>query len=217
MNKPICLIPLLCVTPLLLSCGEEPGVDSEPKQVIEDPLPGVPIESAQGSKETLTGQPKTLEGDTIPVLDAAGIADLRKQAVDEGKVLVVDCWATWCGSCVAMFPHLHQAMKERGDGVLLVSLSFDQGDDLAKQAAIFLNEQKAVENAYIAAQGPDSHDTIAKALSEAWDGGLFPAVFVYKPDGTVAYEMLETRGEIQDWVDRIASAVDQAAQDALGQ
>ena len=146
----------------------------------------------------------------IPVVDAEAITTLRKEAVDAGKVLVIDCWATWCGSCVAMFPHLHKAMKERGDSVMLVSLTFDEGEDLTQKAAEFLTRQDAWEGALQAAEGSDAKNAIAAALSENWDGGVLPAVFVYKPDGTLSYEMLETRGEVPDWVNGIAAAVDAA-------
>ncbi|MFK7787996.1 MAG: TlpA family protein disulfide reductase [Phycisphaeraceae bacterium] len=210
MNKLLSLIMLLLVAALLPGCEEEPSINNGPELLTEDELPGVLIESPDDLKKILDDHRAKLEAHTIPVVDAAAITDLRKQAASDGKVLVVDCWATWCGSCVAMFPHLHKAMKERGDDVLLVSLTFDEGEDLAKQAAAFLNKQKATDNAYIAAEGSDAKDAIAKALSDTWDGGALPAVFVYKPDGTTAYEMLETRGKVQEWVDRIAAAVDQA-------
>ncbi|MEM9109258.1 MAG: TlpA disulfide reductase family protein [Planctomycetota bacterium] len=146
----------------------------------------------------------------IPVADAAALTALREQVVADGKVLVIDCWATWCGSCVEMFPHLHKAIKERGAGVVLASLSYDEGEASVVKAGAFLTEQGAWDNAYIATEGSDAKDAIAKALSPNWDGGALPAVFVYKPDGTTAYEMLETRGEVKDWVDGIAAAVDEA-------
>ena len=153
---------------------------------------------------------------SIPVADAEAITLLRKEAADAGKVLVIDCWATWCPSCVVMFPHLHKAIKERGDGVLLVSLTFDEGEAATQQAGEFLTRQDAWDNAYRAAEGSDATAAIAQALSDDWGGNILPAVFVYRPDGTTAYELLETRGEVQDWVDGIAGAVDSALQDADG-
>lgn len=164
-----------------------------------------------GCQEEAQNQPTVPETPYIPVLDAEGIAELRKQASDADKVLVIDCWATWCSSCVAMFPHLHEEIKKRGDGAILASLSFDEGgDEMLHQVAAFLDKQDAWNHAYRAAEGSDAKDAIVKALSGNWDGGALPAVFVYKPDGTTAYELLETRGEVQDWVDEITQAVDQA-------
>ena len=193
MNKFLHLVVLLLTASLLL-----PGCQDEPQD-----------------------QPTVPETPYIPELNAQGIADLRERASATGKVLVIDCWATWCGSCVEMFPHLHNAMKDRGDRVLLASLSFDEGgEDMLHKVANFLDKQDAWKEAYRAAEGSDAKDAIAKALSPNWDGGALPAVFVYRPDGSVALEFTETRGEVQDWVDQITSAVDESlpvADDALGQ
>ena len=152
---------------------------------------------------------------SLPVLDTESFAALRKQTAEDGKVLVIDCWATWCGSCVAMFPKLHEAMEARGDKVVLVSLSYDEnaddGEDYIARAEKFLIKQHAWEHAYVA--DPASKDAIAESASEEWGGGALPAVFVFGTDGKLAYEMLETRGEVEDWVAEIAAAVDKASEE----
>ncbi|MEM6260116.1 MAG: thioredoxin domain-containing protein [Planctomycetota bacterium] len=180
MPKPISILVCLLSAALLQpGCDEEEAVETDPEPTME-----------------------------ITVLDAEGITKLREQVVADGKVLVIDCWATWCGSCVEMFPHLHKAIKERGAGVVLASLSYDEGEASVVKAGAFLTEQGAWDNAYIATEGSDARDAIAKALSPNWDGGALPAVFVYAPDGSVALEFTETRGDVQDWVKKITSAVD---------
>ena len=211
---------LMMTAALLTGCGESgtdadqtaepdaaPATTPSDRAAIADqddePGPTLPVDDNDG-----------VFANEIPEVNAATLKALRRQAAVQDKVLVIDCWATWCSSCVAMFPHLHQAMKERGDDVILISLTFDEGEALIEKAPQFLTEQNAWNNAYRAAEGSDAKDAIAKALSANWDGGVLPAVFVYKPDGAMAYEMLETRGEVQDWVDEIAQAVDQALHDA---
>ncbi|MEM9346569.1 MAG: TlpA disulfide reductase family protein [Planctomycetota bacterium] len=179
MLKPMSMIVCLLSAALLMGCDEEEVVETGPEPAME-----------------------------ITVLDAEGITKLRKQVAADGKVLVIDCWATWCSSCVEMFPHLHKAIKERGEDVVLASLSYDEGEASAVKAGEFLTEQDAWDNSYIATGGSDARDAIAEALSETWDGGALPAVFVYAPDGSVALEFTETRGDVQDWVNEITSAVD---------
>ncbi len=151
---------------------------------------------------------------TLPAVDAEGFAALREQAAAEGQVLVVDTWATWCTSCLAMFPKLHAAMAERGDNVRLVSLCFDEGEDSVAQAERFLIDRHAWQDAVIA--DPDAKDAIAESVGGAWDGGVLPAVFVFGKDGKLAYEMTETRGEVDDWVAAIAAAVDGAVETQPG-
>ena len=42
----------------------------------------------------------------------------------EGKVYVVEFWATWCGPCIYSIPHLSQLQRQYADqGVTLISIS----------------------------------------------------------------------------------------------
>lgn len=193
---------LLIVSVLLTGCGDSAGDDttdtSSPTNADDPPAP-----------------PEDWE---LPVIDAEGFAELRERTAMGGKVLVVDGWATWCGSCVAMFPQLHEAMNKRGDDVVLVSFCYDEneegGEDYLAKARKFLIKQHAWDDAYLV--DPSAKQAIGKAMSEQWDGVTLPAVFVFGPDGELAYEMLETRGEPKDWVTEIAEAVDQAAESSPG-
>ncbi len=148
---------------------------------------------------------------SMPVLDTDAFARLREEAAAAGQVLVVDCWATWCSSCVAMFPQLHEAMAQRGEKVRLVSLCYDEntndGEDYLAKARAFVIDQHAWKNAYLV--DPASKQAIGRSLSEDF-GGALPAVFVLGKDGQLVFAMLETRGEVADWVADIAKAVDAA-------
>lgn len=148
---------------------------------------------------------------SMPVLDLDGFNKLREETAANGQVLVVDCWATWCSGCVAMFPQLHDAMAKRGDKVRLVSLSYDEntddGEDYLAKAREFVIDHHAWQDAYLA--DPASKEAIRQALGEDFDGVL-PAVFVYGKDGQRAFALLELRGEAEDWVAEISSAVDEA-------
>ena len=48
-------------------------------------------------------------------------------AANKGKVVVVDCWATWCVPCRKAFPKTVELSKAYADkDVVVVSLSFDE-------------------------------------------------------------------------------------------
>jgi thiol-disulfide isomerase/thioredoxin len=65
----------------------------------------------------------------------------------KGKVVLIDCWATWCPPCVASFPQLvekHKKYAEKGLAVISVSLDDIEDDTevlafLVKQKATFTN------------------------------------------------------------------------------
>jgi thiol-disulfide isomerase/thioredoxin len=63
----------------------------------------------------------------VEVIEATApeIADAIKQR--EGKVVLVDCWATWCGPCRSRFPHLVDTHKKYADqGLVCVSVCLDK-------------------------------------------------------------------------------------------
>lgn len=46
-----------------------------------------------------------------------------------GKVVLVDCWATWCGPCVEQLPHTFESAQQRAAaGLAVVTLNFDDPD-----------------------------------------------------------------------------------------
>ncbi len=55
----------------------------------------------------------------------------------KGKVVLVDCWATWCLPCVQQLPHSVDLVKEHGDaGLEVVTLNFDDPDSAESAVAI---------------------------------------------------------------------------------
>ena len=93
---------LLAISLLSSGCGDG-------QQAASTPPP------SDGSKT-----PITVQEVRFPVLNKA-ISELQ------GKVVVVDFWATWCAPCVKKFPHLVEIQRKFGDkGLVCVSVSLDK-------------------------------------------------------------------------------------------
>lgn len=87
---------------------------------------------------------------SAPVTEAAA-ASLDLQAVDadqyaaqigqfQGKVVVVDFWASWCEPCMELFPHTVELSRKYPDSVVFASMSMDLADS-HEAARTFLAKQ----------------------------------------------------------------------------
>ena len=85
-------------------------------------------EAAASAAETTTGaiapEPAGEAAAGLKVVDAKGLDEIV--ANNEGRVVLVDFWATWCGPCKEMFPHTVELARQHGaEGLSVVTVSCD--------------------------------------------------------------------------------------------
>ena len=97
-------------------------------------------------------------------------------AKHQGKIVVVDIWATFCVPCKAEFPNLVKLHNDHGaKGVACISVTVDDPDD--KAAALkFLRDKKAAFENYLL-------DEPAEAYQKKFEFAAVPTVLVYGRDG----------------------------------
>jgi RNA polymerase sigma factor (sigma-70 family) len=58
----------------------------------------------------------------------------------KGKVLLIDCWATWCSPCMAKMPKLKELYQKRhADGLEVLGMNFDNDQPKAREILKTLN------------------------------------------------------------------------------
>ena len=98
-----------------------------------------------------------------------------------GKVLLLNIWATWCAPCVAEFPDLVRLSQSYDTtAVEVVAISADYPDEVDTKIIPFLRKVDVSFRVYVA-QFEHQEDFI-NAVNRTWSGAL-PASLIYGSDG----------------------------------
>ena len=54
----------------------------------------------------------------------------------QGKPMIVDFWATWCGPCKKVGPYIEQLADEYGDQAIIGKVDVDENTDLPMQFGV---------------------------------------------------------------------------------
>ncbi len=147
----------------------------------------ISVRSQAGNHSWLKAEPETVipsEAGDIPVVAFEGLKPLFEQA--DGKVRVVNFWATWCAPCIKELPHfeaLQAELADRGVEVTLVSLDFPNAWE--KRLPEFIS-RKNLRSPVVVLNDPRQNDWIPQ-VSESWSGAI-PATLIYSADRREFYE-----------------------------
>ncbi len=120
---------------------------------------------------------------TVGLVDCDGlIAEVKRH---EGKVVVLDCWSTSCPPCVKEFPGLVKLAATHEDNILCMSLAveydgFGRPEEFVPRVKTFLEKVGAGQIVNLVASEE------ADRVYERLDLVSIPAVYVWKPDGSLA-------------------------------
>ncbi|MBX7103218.1 MAG: TlpA family protein disulfide reductase [Gemmataceae bacterium] len=104
-------------------------------------------------------------------------ADLEKAVVShQGKVVVIDVWATYCVPCVKKLPDMLAMQKKYADkGVVLITVSLDDKSDADKARNVLKKMDASVQNFLL--------DETAEVADAKLGGTALPVVRIVGRDG----------------------------------
>lgn len=130
-------------------------------------------ETLKVSQETSVG--KSYKGD-YTIEDGEGNSAKLSDFMEEGKYLLVDFWASWCGPCRQAMPHLAGIAKDHSNTINVLSVGVWE-----KEKA---NNDKAREELGITWN--TIYDKDSKSVDEYGILGI-PTLLLINPEGTIVY------------------------------
>lgn len=174
---------------LIIGCGtaEDAAAPAEVPAAGEAVLPNDPTAAPAGQTEE-PASPESVESEvSLEIKSWDEAQQLVQQA--QGKIVVMDVWATYCGPCLVEFPNLVELHKKHGDQVTCISVSLDyqgfENEPVESYREAVLAVLKRNGATFQNVLCSTDADTI---YNEKIKQGSIPVVYVYDKQGKLAAE-----------------------------
>ncbi|MBY0461039.1 MAG: TlpA family protein disulfide reductase, partial [Gemmataceae bacterium] len=159
-----------------------PTAAQEAKQ--PEKVPAVKIQPA-GQEPKARPEPTLKVGDKAPAFKATKwLQGKELKEFASGTVYVMEFWATWCGPCIVMMPHMAELQEQYKDKVVFIGYSAKDPNNSLEKVSAFV-EKRGPKLGYTFAYA-DDRDTYDAWMKAAGQNGI-PCCFVVDKSGTIAY------------------------------
>lgn len=144
----------------------------------------------QPAEKKETAEKKVLAvGDAAPAFSVeAWVKGEPVKSYEKGKVYVVEFWATWCGPCVAAFPHLSEMQTKFKDKVTFIGTNIWErpyNSETLDKVKKFV-EAQGDKMAYTVAFDGKAAEMDAAFMKAAGRNGI-PSAFIVDKEGKIAW------------------------------
>ena len=146
MNKKLVLILCLVLAAVLIGAGvlyqdlsgqvQTGGLATQPTAAVTEP--DSVTESAEATEPAAETEAPDYSAPDFTVLDWEG--NERKLSEFEGKPVILNFWASWCGPCKSEMPDFDKAYTAYGDKIHFLMVNVTGGRETVESAKAFIEE-----------------------------------------------------------------------------
>ena len=94
-----------------------------------------------------------------------------REAIESGKTVVIDFWATWCGPCMKLGPIVEELAEKYGDKAIIGKLNIDEESEIVSE-----NRIRSIPTVLFFKDGEVQARTVGLVKLEDLEANLLPLI-----------------------------------------